>query len=302
MRRYTLAQLEALRCVVIFRGFQAAADHLKVTQPTISLRIRELESIVGYTLLRRSGGRGELTDEGTVFYQHVEQLTKTLTEMDRRIRPRDPLHGVLRMGASDTFAISCLPELLTRMDDIYPNLRVELTITRSTTLAEMLNTRQLDIAFMIETALDPQLRVHPLAYCRMAWFGRNFGAHGRPLRAADLEGQRLMSLPMHSPLHTMMIQWYEAARHPPPPISICNSLAIIQRLINAGHAWSILPECFTLSNENGKLSAPIAASPALPMPTLCAAYRTGSSADTLLPVVDLAKGILVNKPGLLPLE
>src|SRR3546814_3266762 len=70
MRRYTLAQLEALRCVVVFRGFQAAADHLKVTQPTISLRIRELESIVGYSLLRRSGGRGELTAEGTVFYQH----------------------------------------------------------------------------------------------------------------------------------------------------------------------------------------------------------------------------------------
>src|SRR3546814_12642904 len=115
MRRYPLAQLEALRCVVVFRGFQAAADHLKVTHPTISLRIRELESIVGYSLLRRSGGRGELTAEGTVFYQHAEQLTKTLTEMARPVRTRDPLRGVLRMRATDPFAIGCLPARLTTL-------------------------------------------------------------------------------------------------------------------------------------------------------------------------------------------
>ena len=303
MRRYTLAQLEALRCVVVFRGFQAAADHLNVTQPTISLRIRELEAIVGYSLLRRSGGRGELTAEGTVFYQYVEQLTSVLGEMDRRVRTRDPLSGVLRMGASDTFAIGCLPDLLSKMDAIYPDLRIELTITRSTTLAELLNTKQLDIAFMAETPLDSRIRVHPLAYCRMAWFGRiHGGPNSRPLSAADLERHRLMTLPVNSPLHKLMVQWFEAARHPLPPVSVCNSLAIILRLINAGHAWSILPECFTLSNENNKVSAPVVVVPELPMLKLCAAYRAESNVDTLLPVVDLVKGILISKPGLLPLD
>ena len=82
MRRYTLAQLDALRCVVRHRTFQAAADQLNVTQPTISLRLRELEAIVGVQLLRRRGGRGELTAEGMVFYQHVETLQKTLNEME----------------------------------------------------------------------------------------------------------------------------------------------------------------------------------------------------------------------------
>src|SRR3546814_8146337 len=104
----------------------------------------------------------------------------------------------------------------------------------------MLNAKQLDIAFMAETALDPQVRVHPLAYCRMAWFGRNQGGRTRPLSAAELDGQRLMTLPVNSPLHSLMMQWFEDARHPLPTVSICNSLAIILRLINAGHAWSIL--------------------------------------------------------------
>jgi LysR family cyn operon transcriptional activator len=303
MRRYTLAQLDALRCVVTFKGFQEAADHLSVTQPTISLRIRELEAIVGYRLLRRSGGKGELTAEGAIFYQYVEQLTKTLSEMDRRMRTGDPLRGVLRMGASDTFAISCLPELLTRMESIYPDLRVELTIARSTALAELLNAKLLDIAFMVETALDPGVRVHPLAYCRMAWFGHVEGGRlGRPLCASDLEGKRLMSLPVGSPLYNLMTQWFESAQHPLPSLSICNSLAIILRLINAGHAWSILPECFTLSNDPLGLPSPFTVIPELPMLKLCVAYRTESNVDTLLPVVDHVKDILQGTPGLLPLE
>lgn len=303
MRRYTLAQLEALRCVVAFRGFQAAADHLNVTQPTISLRIRELESIIGYPLLRRSGGRGELTAEGLAFYQYVEQLTKTLNEMDRRMKTRDPLRGVLRMGASDTFAISCLPELLSKMDQSYPNLRVELTINRSTTLAEMLNDKTLDIALMVETEeLKPQIRVHPLAYCRMAWFGRHDGHRSRQLSAADLQDHRILTLPVHSPLHTLMVQWFEAARHPLPPVSTCNSLAIIMRLISSGHAWSILPECFTFASETRVQPEPLMVVPELPMLKLCVAYQTENDVDTLLPVVDLVREILMRKPGILPLE
>jgi len=171
MRRYTLAQLEALRSIVSFGTFQAAADHLNVTQPTISLRIRELELIVGYALLRRSGGKGELTAEGSIFYRYVDRLTRTLNEMDRHMRTRDPLQGLLRLGASDAFAISCLPELLSKLETTYPNVRVELTIRDSTSLAELLNAKMLDIAFMAETPMEQHVHIHPLAHCQMAWFG-----------------------------------------------------------------------------------------------------------------------------------
>lgn len=303
MRRYTLAQLDALRCVVKFRTFQAAAEHLNVTQPTISLRIRELESIVGYPLLRRSGGRGELTAEGTVFFQYVEQLARTLSEIDRRVRTHNPLSGVLRLGASDTFAIACLPELLSEMEKIYPNLRVELTITRSTKLAELLNTKMLDLAFMAEVPLDPHICVHPLANCHMAWCGRSDGrGHARPMTAADLEGERLMTLPTNAPLHDYMLRWFELAGRPMPPVSICNSLAMILRLVNAGHGWSILPECFALSDETRIHPTLAMVVPELPMLKLCAACQNESDADTLLPVVSLAKGLLLRKPGLLPLD
>ena len=303
MRRYTLSQLEALRCIVNFGGFQPAADHLNVTQPTISLRIRQLESIIGYALLQRSGGKGELTAEGRVFYQYVERLTKTLNEMDRRTRTRDPLQGLLRLGASDTFAISCLPQLLSKLETVYPSLRVELTIRDSTGLAALLNAKMLDIAFMAETPMEQHIRVHPLAHCEMAWFGRpDRHDAAKAMVAAQLVDQRLMSLPVNSPLNRFMARWFEASNQPMPSVSTCNSLAMILRLTYAGHAWSIFPVCFALSNETRILPAPVKVFPELPMLKLCSAYQTEGPVDTLAPVVDIAKEIIMRKAGLRPLR
>lgn len=303
MRRYTLIQLDALRCIVNFGTFQAAADHLNVTQPTISLRIRELESTVGYPLLRRSGGKGELTTEGSIFYQYVERLMRTLDEMDRRTRTRDPLQGLLRLGASDTFAISCLPELLSKLEIIYPNLRVELTIRDSTSLAELLNAKLLDMAFMAEAPMEPHVRVYPLANCPLAWFGNTHQRESdAPITAAELIDRRLMTLPFNSPLNRIMVRWFEASNQPIPPFSICNSLAMVLRLTNASLAWSILPVCFALSNETSILPAPIKVTPDLPTLRLCSAHLIEGPADTLAPVVELLKEIILHKPGLIPLK
>ncbi|HSV81842.1 MAG TPA: LysR family transcriptional regulator [Ramlibacter sp.] len=300
-RRYTLAQLEALRCVVKFRTFQAAADHLNVTQPTISLRIRELEQIVGYPLLRRSGGRGALTAEGETFFQYVETMMRTLDEMDRRVRPRDPMRGVLRLGASETFAIAFLPELLSRLEDQYPQLRVDVTLQHSSQLGAKLDAKELDLALMAEVPVDKHVHVQPLAGCEMAWFGRPEWSGAKPLSAKDLEGRRVVTLPVGSPMHAMTVAWFEASNAPAPALSICNSLSLIVRLTNSGHAWSVLPRCFGVSGENGAMPKPASAHPKLSAVRLCAAYQTGGSDDTLAPLVEMARSLLAGRPGIIPL-
>jgi DNA-binding transcriptional LysR family regulator len=296
-RRYTLAQLEALRCVVRFRSFQTAADHLNVSQPTISLRIRELEAIVGCPLLQRSGGRGSLTAEGATFYQYVETVMRTLEDMDRRVRPRDPMRGVLRLGASETFAIPCLPELLSRLEVLYPQLRVDVTLQHSAQLGARLDAKELDLALMAEVPLEGHVRVQALAGCEMAWFGRP--EITRALDARNLVGRRVMTLPVGSPMHAMMVKWFEASGAPVPPMSICNSLGLIVRLTNSGHAWSVLPKCF--AGEPGMLPQAAELHPALPVLRLCAAWQTDRAEDTLAPVVEVVQQVLAGRPGIVPL-
>ena len=133
----------------------------------------------------------------------------------------------------------------------------------------------------------------------MAWFGhpRHRGTVTKAMTAVELIDQRLITLPANSPLNKMMLRWFEASNQPIPPVSICNSLAMVLRLTNSGHGWSILPVCFALSNESRVLPVPIRVVPDLPMLKLCSAYQTEGTVDTLAPIVEIAKDITMRKPG-----
>jgi DNA-binding transcriptional LysR family regulator len=74
MTRSSLAQLEAFYWVARLGGFRAAAEQLHRTQPTISLRIQELESALGVALFDRSGSRIQLTGAGREMMPYVEQI------------------------------------------------------------------------------------------------------------------------------------------------------------------------------------------------------------------------------------
>lgn len=299
MRKYTLAQLEAFKSIVEFGSFGAAAGYLNVTQPTISLRIRELESALGRRLLDRDARHGKPTPDGHVFHHYVERLITMLDEMDRRMRTGDPLQGVLRLGASDTFAVSCLPQLLSQLDQRMPQLRVELTVTASAQLGHLLDERLIDIAFMTTTPVAPHVQVAPLARSPLAWFaGGNHRDTGRALRPADVAHQRLLTLPAGTPLHSMMTQWFEANDEPVPGFSTCTDTSMVLRLVRAGHAWSLLPVCIAQSDEASVLPAIVKVTRALPALSMCSAIQSEGASETLGLIVSMAEAIVRQKPGL----
>ncbi|MEM5709725.1 LysR family transcriptional regulator, partial [Elizabethkingia meningoseptica] len=89
--------MEALLAIARLGSFQAAAEHMNVTQPTISLRIRELESALGVRLFEREGRRAVLTAEGVLARRYAEQAVGVLDELETRLRTGDPLQGRLRV-------------------------------------------------------------------------------------------------------------------------------------------------------------------------------------------------------------
>ncbi|MGE0802536.1 MAG: LysR family transcriptional regulator [Lautropia sp.] len=302
MRRYKLAQFEAFRAIVSCGSFQGAAERLNVTQPTISLRIRELESALGHDLFDRDSGRVALTSEGHVFLHYADRVIDMLDELDRRMISGDPLQGVLRLGASDVFAISCLSQLLSRLERTYPHLRVELTISWSTRLAQMLDARLIDIAFMSKAPQQPHVEVRPLATCPLAWFASTSQYDSETVfSAADVARRHILTVSANTPLYRTMVAWFETNGQPVPVFSTCNDLATVLRLVRAGHAWSVLPVCFAMSEEASILPAPVRTVSALPALLLCSAFQAEVARDTLLPVVEMAMDIIRNQPGFAPM-
>ncbi|WP_142846248.1 LysR family transcriptional regulator [Telmatospirillum sp. J64-1] len=287
MRRYSLAQLEAFVAIAKTGSFRSAADKLGLTQPTVSLRIRELEATIGKTLFERHGTGARLTSEGLVVLTYVERGLGLFDEMEYRLKTGDPLRGILRLGSSNTFALSPLASILATLEQSYPQLQVEVTIADSNSLGAMLNDNLLDIAFMMATNVKPSVRVEPLASCEIAWLSATT-ANGRPATLShDLAGKRIMTLPSTSPLYAMITEWFQATGLPQPAFSTCNDMATILRLVKAGVATSVLPVCVAeIELQAGLIVGSNPGGLLKPLP-LCAAYQAnaqGPGIDVILQV------------------
>ena len=243
MKKPSLLQLQAFLAVARLGSFHAAARELNVTQPSISLRIKELEALMGTRLLERKSRRVEPTLDGVIAVRYAEQALGLLDELQTRLSTGDPLQGVLRVGASETIAITCLSEIIALLEDTFPNLRVELSIANSFLLCEQLAANRLEIAFVSMPGSDRHISVEPLATAEVAWLGSALQPLSGVLRPRDLVGHKILSVPPPSPLHDIIATWCASDRSPLPKFNTCNSTAVIARLVASGVAMSVLPLC-----------------------------------------------------------
>jgi DNA-binding transcriptional LysR family regulator len=148
MRSLNLDQLRALMQVVELGSFSAAARRLNLSQPAISLQIKELEERCGVSLIERIGKRMRPTAAGRELIAYAERIG---SEADRALaamkRHRNDHVGRVHLGAGPTAAAYLLPPVLERLRERFPHL--ELTITTGTTneIAEQLVSNSLDLGF-----------------------------------------------------------------------------------------------------------------------------------------------------------
>lgn len=244
MKRFSLAQLEAFRWICRLGTFRAAAERLNVTQPSISLRISELESALGVRLFTKRGRPIKLSAEGTIMLRYVERGLELFDEMDDILRNADPLQGFLRLGAVDTVAMTCLPEIVRALEAAYPEMKIELTITNNHALTELLNQNQLDIVFLLEPHLRGNLWSELLGEVDIAWLGSAEKPIGKKiLRPMDLAGEHILTLTPPSRLNEIITNWFAVDKAPAPTLDLCNNIAVISRFVISGLAVSVLPVC-----------------------------------------------------------
>ena len=245
MRRMTVGQIDALLAVARSGTFQEAAHRLNVTQPTISLRIKELETALGVTLFDRSGRRAKPTPEGLIAIRYAGEAVGLLDELSARLGGVTPLHGVLRLGASEMIAMTCLPEIVARIEAEFDSIRIELTVENSNLLYDDVVADVVDIAILARQARFDPAMLEPIASVPIAWVGSP--AKRLPqesIRPEDLVGINIVSLPPGSPIYSITEAWCAPSDAlPARKFRTCNSTAVIARLVTSGLAMSVLPLC-----------------------------------------------------------
>jgi DNA-binding transcriptional LysR family regulator len=238
----TLAQITAFDRIVRLGSFHAAARQLGLTQPSISQRIRELESALGVQLFVRRGPTINLTAEGTALVDYADRLLGTAGEMIERFRARDPLKGVLRLGLNESFSLVCLTDLLRRLEERHPALKTSVQVGDTATVSRLINEGQLDLAVISEPTVADTIAREPLGLNELGWFANAaLKTPRRPLSPAELAAFHLIITPPPARLYATATRWFSEGGATPARLSMCNSLTVTMLTIESGLAVGLVP-------------------------------------------------------------
>ena len=152
-----------IRHMIIFRtvcetGYNStkAAEVLHMTQPAVSLAIKELEQYYGVHLFDRIGRRLQITDAGQHFLQYAIHISDLFSDMETGLRDWDS-KGVLRIGASITIGSQFLPSYVKAFSELCPGLDVRVTVEQSERLEQKILANELDCALIEGIAHDPNI-------------------------------------------------------------------------------------------------------------------------------------------------
>ncbi len=139
-------QLKIFRTVVRAGSFSRAAEELRITQPSVSIQVRELERALGVELFEQIGKRIFLTEAGRVLDEYAVRILGLLEEAERAVRElKGASTGPLRVGANNTPATYLLPPLLASLREQVPEADITLEILPTRRVYEKLLRNELDV-------------------------------------------------------------------------------------------------------------------------------------------------------------
>lgn len=156
-------ELETFLLVAELGSFRGAASKLGLSQPSITNRIRRLESVLGVTLFNRTTRRVVLTDAGQRFQLRAEQTVENIRATVQELRNEASLKsGHVAIAAAATVATSVLPPLIRRFALRYPDVRLSLTDGFDNTLLDLLRDGSADLVIMHFNVESEDFRFEPL--------------------------------------------------------------------------------------------------------------------------------------------
>ncbi len=289
--RLTLAQLEAFLWAVDLGSVQAAARHLHLAQPTVSLRLRDLEAALGVELFERAGRGIRPTPSGLSLLGRARTV---LREVDRIRESPDPgpVAGSARVGLAEGVAMVCLAPLVSALRRDHPQLRPEFTVATTAALEPDLARHNLDLAVLVNPVGHSGVRLIPLGLQPTSFMAApSWGLSGK-VRPADLRNVPIVSNPPPSAMFRQTQDWFAAAGIEPARIDMCSSVTITAHLIAAGVAVGVLPHKMVEKEIADGTLVVLATDPPVGDGRVYAAYREGGESRAIDAILHSLRGVL----------
>lgn len=248
--KVTLRQLRFLTALADEGHFGRAAAAVNVSQPALSVQIRELEAALGARLVERGGREVVVTPTGREVVRRARRILDTVSEIEQVARWDRGLAGRLRIGVIPTVAPYLLPSALPALRA--RNLSLDLGVREAQTdrLVEEVREGALDAAVVALPLVEPGLVAEPLfddrfllagSPDRLAALGAG-GAGAVALHPEDMEPGQLLLLDDGHCLADQALAACAVDRSRVRMDLRAASLATLCRLVSEGMGLTLLPE------------------------------------------------------------
>jgi len=157
----TFHQLRIFRTVADCRNYTRAANTLHLSQPAVSMQVKQLEHNVGMPLLEQIGKKLYMTEAGEAIYQCAVNVARSFEETEEILAQLQGVQrGLLKLSVATT-ASYFVTQMLARFAELYPQISISLDVTNRSSLLEQLQNNERDLVIMGEPPEDMSLRSQP---------------------------------------------------------------------------------------------------------------------------------------------
>ena len=282
-----LKQIEAFVQVARTGSVSAAAARLNATQPAISMRLRGLERSIEADLLDRSKRTIRLTPVGRAFLDRAERIHVMTEEALAEFGVARAVTGHVRLGVTETVALTWLPNLVGRINAHFPQVTVDLGVDLTEGVWKRLNQGDLEVALLPGPVGGPNLECRSLGSIRYDWMASpSLNIPDRMLTPVDLAAWPILTLGRASNLHDVIETWFRKHGARPRQIDVCNSLGVVASLTMAGLGIAMLPPSIFAGDQRLKTLETV---PRLKDQEFVAAYPRNSESPLISFIVDMAQ-------------
>ncbi|SDK17037.1 MULTISPECIES: hydrogen peroxide-inducible genes activator [Bradyrhizobium] len=243
MNNLTFKQLRYFEALARHGHFGRAADACAISQPALSMQIKELEGELGAALFERGARQVRLTGFGEAFALRVRDILRSVDELQDLARvSQDGLVGRLRIGVIPTVAPYLLPAIIGNLTRTYAGLDLHVRETVTGTLIQELAEGRIDAAIVALPVSEP-------SFAEVALFAEDFVL----VRPGEDEGKPVPNGETLSKMRLLLLEEGHCFRD--QALSFCNrhsalprelldgsSLSTLVQMVSAGIGVTLIPE------------------------------------------------------------
>jgi DNA-binding transcriptional LysR family regulator len=194
-RHMDIRGLEVFLSVAKNLNYTRAGEEVNLSQPSVSVRIRQLETELGVKLFEQLGKKVALTEAGLLLVPHARRVITAIEDAQHAIDELQGLErGTLRIGASTTPGMYLIPKTIARFKDRYPKIEIQMGIKDTRQIETGVINNEFDFGFVGGHLAGDEVGVFPWLTDRLVLVvpPKHRLARKKSVRADDLQRERFI--------------------------------------------------------------------------------------------------------------